>query len=100
MNDKNSFWNQAAKAGLVLGGVSAVYLAYNTYIVPEIFDQLMEAYRNMPIMTSETLETIEQIMPKMPTIMFFSNLIYCTLFGIIVTAFVSKNTASSNPFKN
>ena len=23
MNDKNSFWNQAAKAGLVLGGVSA-----------------------------------------------------------------------------
>ena len=60
----------------------------------------MESYRNMPIMTSETLETIEQIMPKMPTIMFFSNLIYCTLFGIIVTAFVSKNTASSNPFKN
>lgn len=180
MNDKNSFWNQAAKAGLVLGGVSAlylmvtyllglinssgfvkillsvvgallwaakfaacvylmksfiqkfangqpeesggrklsafsygalvsflsaliysaVYLAYNTYIVPEIFDQLMESYRNMPIMTSETLETIEQIMPKMPTIMFFSNLIYCTLFGIIVTAFVSKNTESSNPFKN
>ena len=42
---------------------SAVYLAYNTYIVPEIFDQLMESYRNMPIMTSETLETIEQIMP-------------------------------------
>ena len=54
----------------------------------------------MPMMTCETLETLEQIMPKMPTIMFFSNLIYCTLFGIIVTAFVSKNTGSSNPFKN
>ena len=79
---------------------SAVYLAYNTYVIPEIFDQLMERYRTMPMMTSETLETLEQIMPKMPTIMFFSNLIYCTLFGIIVTAFVSKNTGSSNPFKN
>lgn len=180
MNDKNSFWNQAARAGLVLGGISslylivtyllglinssgfvnillsvvkallwvakfaaciylmkmfiqkfangqseesdgrkhsafsygalvsflsaliysAVYLAYNTYIAPELFDQIMEMYRTMPMMTSEALETVEQIMPKMPTIMFFSNLIYCTLFGIIVTAFVSKNTESSNPFKN
>ena len=32
MNDKNSFWNQAAKAGLVLGGVSALYLVI-TYLL-------------------------------------------------------------------
>lgn len=32
MNDKNSFWNQAAKAGLVLGGVSALYLMV-TYLL-------------------------------------------------------------------
>ena len=32
MNERNTFWNQAAKAGLVLGGVSVAYLAL-TYLL-------------------------------------------------------------------
>ena len=27
MSERNTFWNRAAKAGLVLGGVSVAYLA-------------------------------------------------------------------------
>ncbi len=175
MNGNNSFWNQAARSGLVLGGVSSLYLAlthliglinlsgltailifilnailwiakfagciylmmlfisryrqsqpedssksrpsafsygalvsflsaliysavqlaYTTYIVPDYYETISEVYKMAIDQTA-----LEQIISKMPIIMFFSNLIYCTLFGIIVTAFANKRSASSNPFKN
>lgn len=77
---------------------SAVYMAYQMYIVPDLFESVMELYKTMPQMTGEVLDAFERIEPKLPSIMFFSNLIYCTLFGVIVSAIVSKKTNSSDPF--
>lgn len=177
MSERNTFWNRAAKAGLVLGGVSvaylaitflmsrvsgegfvlilmsivkallwvaklfgciylmklfitrydsrplgegerrpsafsfgclvaflsaliysAFYMAYTLYLAPDMIDQVMEVYKTMPQFTSEMIEEIENMAPKMPTLMFFTNLIYCTLFGVIVSAFCSGRSKSSNPF--
>ena len=73
-------------------------MAYTLYLAPDMIDQVMEVYKTMPQFTSEMIEEIENMAPKMPTLMFFTNLIYCTLFGVIVSAFCSGRSKSSNPF--
>ena len=177
MNERNTFWNQAAKAGLVLGGVSvaylaltyllslvngegfvlilmsiikallwvaklfgciylmklfitrydslpleegarraspfsfgclvaflsaliysAFYMAYTLYLAPDMIEQVVEVYKTMPQFTSDMIEELENMVPKMPTVLFFTNLVYCTLFGVIVSAFCSGRSKSSNPF--
>ena len=52
------------------------------------------------MMDSATLEAVEEMIPSMPTYAFFGNLIYCTLYGTIVSAILSRNIPSSNPFEN
>ena len=174
MNEKNSIWESAGKAGLVLGGVSvaymlitmltgklagngpafllgllnillwlakfcgciflmryfilkfaqsdpmvdssrafrfgtltallsaliyaASYLAYASFIDPGMFVEALEVLQDNPMIDSNTMSQIEEIMPKMPTYAFFGNLIYCWLFGTILAAIFSRSIASSNPF--
>ena len=43
---------------------------------------------------------LEEMLPKLPTITFFSQFIYCWLFGTVVAAIFSRNIPSSNPFDN
>ena len=79
---------------------AAAYMAYLTFIDPELFAQSIEILRENPMMDSATLEAVEEMIPSMPTYAFFANLIYCTLYGTIVSAFLSRNIPSSNPFDN
>lgn len=169
MSDKKSIWNDAGRAGLVLGGVSvlylisssllskyltgstgaiiaaniinvflwiikfggciwlmrffmrkydctlkfgsltaffsaliysAFYLAFFLYIEPDMFESVIETLAQNPMMDSNALQALDELKPKMPSYLFFSNLIYCWLFGTIVAAFVSSHAASSNPFND
>jgi len=81
---------------------SAFNMAYMMFISPdtitEAFDTIMENYSSL--LDSNSREEIEAMMPKLPTISFFGNLIYCTLFGIILSAIFSREIPSSNPFDN
>ena len=80
---------------------SAVYFAYVMLIDPNMFSEAintaLQTYSS--IMTSEDLERVANLEPSMPTITFFINLIWCWLFGTIVSAIASSNICGNdNPF--
>lgn len=79
---------------------SASYFVYAAYIKPDLFETAiataMDSYSSM--LDANTLESMENLIPKMPTITFFVNLVYCFVFGTIVSAVISRSVPSSNPF--
>lgn len=77
---------------------SAAYLAYTLFIDPDTFSEAFDSVRDMPMMDSSSLELLDQMIPMMPTYSFFANLIYCFLFGTVLSAILSRNIPSSNPF--
>ena len=79
---------------------SAFYLAYVGFIAPDTFSTAMEAITSNPMMDSNSLSAVEEMMPKMPRIAFFANLIYCTLYGTVLSAILSRNIPPENPFLN
>lgn len=95
------------KFGMLISLMSAlIYAAFNMaymmFINPEAiseaFDTIMETYSSF--LDSNAREEIEELMPKLPTISFFSNLIYCWLFGTVLSAIFSRSIPSDNPFDN
>ena len=70
---------------------SAAYLGYVLYIVPDqisrLFDTILGQYGSM--LDSNSISTLEAMQPKMPSIYFFTNLIYCFLFGTVLSAIFS-----------
>ena len=77
---------------------SAFYLAYTSFIEPDSCAQALEVLQDNPMVDSNTMSQVEEMLPKMPTYAFFFNLIYCWLFGTILAAIFSRNISSSNPF--
>ncbi len=78
---------------------SGCYLAYTTLINPGIYDEAFEILKSNPMMNSSAyMQAMENILPMMPTYTFFGNLIYCWLFGVILSAIYSRNIPSKNPF--
>ena len=51
-----------------------------------------------PMMDSNTMNKVDETMEKLPQITFFSNLIYCFLYGTILSFILSRNIPSRNPF--
>lgn len=79
---------------------SAAYLAYVLFISPEVFEEsfdlIMQNYSSM--LDSNSIDAIDALKDRMPTLSFFGNLIYCFLFGTILSAILSRNIPSRNPF--
>ena len=77
---------------------SAFYLAYVSFIAPDTFETALEALQDNPMLDSNSMSAIEDMIPKMPTISFFVNLVWCWLFGTVLAAIFSRNISSKNPF--
>ena len=77
---------------------SAFYLAYVSFIQPDFFSKSMEMLQDNPFLDSNSMSAIEEMMPKLPTISFFANLIWCWLFGTVLAAIFSRNIPPQNPF--
>lgn len=77
---------------------SAFDLAWLTWVAPDTFSQAMEAIQESygSMFPAESLEAMEEM--NFGTISFFTNLIYCFLFGMILSAILSRNIPSRNPF--
>jgi len=82
---------------------SAAYLVYVLYIDPEALTnslaQVMESYSSM--IPAEDMEMVEDMSGTLPTVSFFSNLIWCWLFGTVLSAIFSSRIcggSSNNPF--
>ncbi|MCR4859454.1 MAG: DUF4199 family protein [Bacteroidales bacterium] len=79
---------------------SAFYLAYVSFLAPDTFDEALEILRDNPMMDSNSMSAIEEMIPRMPTLSFFVNLVYCWLFGTVLAAIFSRNIPSQNPFND
>lgn len=81
---------------------SAFYMAYMLFIKPDLFNETMSnmlaEMSNTPGFSSANIEAIEAMLPQMPTYTFFINLLYCFLFGVIVSSILSRNIPPRNPF--
>ena len=53
-----------------------------------------------PMLDSNSTAKMEEIIEKLPQLTFFSNLIYCFLYGTILSFILSRNIPSRNPFAN
>ncbi len=95
--------NDTFKLGVAIALLSALifsgfYLAYVTIIAPDTFTNAMDTVRESygSMMGQEALDAMENM--NMASISFFSNLIYCFLFGTVLSLILSKNIPSRNPF--
>ena len=97
--------NDTFKFGMATALLSALiysgfYLAYVTIIAPDTFsnalETVMESYGSM--MGEDAIEAAQNM--NMASISFFTNLIYCFLFGTVLSSIFSRNIPSRNPFEN
>lgn len=79
---------------------SAASLANVLYINPgeidEAFDMVIREYSKT--FDSNTLAAIDGVRESLPTVTFFSNLIYCFLYGTIVSSILSRYIPKVDPF--
>jgi len=77
---------------------AAFDMAYMTWIAPDTMTQAMETIQESygSMLPAESLEMMENM--NFGVITFFTNLIYCFLFGTVLSAILSRNIPSRNPF--
>ncbi len=79
---------------------SAFYLAFVLFIQPDVLRDAMDTFiaSASSNLDSNSMAAIEGIQDKLPQLTFFVNLVWCFLFGTVLSAILSRNIPSSNPF--
>ena len=77
---------------------SAVYLAWVLFIQPDIFVNAMQSVA--ATLPAEALSQMQDMIGKLPQYTFWANLIYCFLFGTVLSVILSRNIPSQNPFES
>jgi hypothetical protein len=80
--------------------VDAYSFANLEFINPDFVKEQMNAVYEVygSLMDSNTMQVMETFENKLPIYSFFSNLIYCFLYGTVLSAILSKNIPSRDPF--
>lgn len=79
---------------------SAVTLANVLVINPDLIHQQIEAALKIygSSLDSNSLNALDTVESIMPQVMFFSNLVYCFLYGTVLSAILSRNIPPQDPF--
>ena len=96
---RGAFRLGAASALLSALLFSAFYLAWSLFIQPDMFTEAFESVRSSSMMNAASLEMLDEMMPKMPAIGFFTNFFYCWIYGTVLSAILSSSLKSRNPFE-
>ena len=93
------------RLGMIMALLSAlVYSAFAfanvAFISPELFESQMDLVMQQmaPMMDSNTQSMMETYMENLPQITFISNLMYCFIYGMILSFIISRNIPSKDPF--
>lgn len=101
VDNSDTFRFGAAAALLSAILYSGAFLLFVTVINPDLFTEAMQlAVEQYASIDPSISESLEQVGGKLPQISFFANLIYCTIFGTILSAILSRNIPSQNPFES
>ena len=93
------------RLGMIMAVLSAlVYSAFAfaniAFISPELFESHMEAVMQQmaPMMDSNTQSMMDTYLENLPQVTFLSNLMYCFIYGMILSFILSRNIPSKDPF--
>lgn len=91
--------------GIAMAFLSAlVYSAFSfanvAFLFPDMFTEQMDMLMQQmaPMLDSNTTSEIEKTMQNLPQLTFFSNLIYCFIYGTILSFALSRAIPSKDPF--
>lgn len=103
-------WSEADNAatrrfGMITSLLSAiVYAAVSfanvAFISADLFAEQMDVMiqQMAPMLDSNTMSELDKTIENLPQLTFFSNLIYCFIYGTILSAILSRNIPSRDPF--
>ncbi len=79
---------------------SAMSFANVAFISADTFTEQTEILMQQmaPMMDSNTMTVMDAYMQNLPQLTFISNLIYCFIFGAVLSAILSRNIPSRDPF--
>ena len=95
------------RLGLAISVLSALVYAAASFantafisadMINEQYIALMEQLA--PVMDSNSMAQMSEVMENLPQLTFVSNLIYCTIFGCVLSFILSRNIPSRDPFAN
>lgn len=99
-DNRDVFCSGAAMALLSALVYAAVSFANVAFISADLFAEQMDAViqQMAPMMDSNSMNMVDSMLDKMPQITFFSNFIYCLIYGTVLSAILSRNIPSRDPF--
>jgi len=79
---------------------SAFAFANVAFISADLYAEQMDIVMQQmgPMMDSNTMNQMDKMLENLPQITFFSNLIYCFIYGTILSFILSRNIPSRDPF--
>ena len=79
---------------------SAIYLANMLYISADFYQMTFQTMMQQmaPAMDSNSQAMLEKLIGNMPHLMFFYNMIYCFLFGTVLSAILSRTIPTKDQF--
>lgn len=86
----------AVLSALIFATASMAFYKYNPEIVGEAIDTALGMYQDK--LDSNSMNALDKMMENFPTLIFFSQFIYCTLYGWILSAILAGRIIPSNPF--
>lgn len=100
VDNKATFRMGMATAFLSALVYSAASFANMAFISADMYAEQYELLiqQMAPMMDSNTMTVMDRMISNMPQITFVSNLIYCFLFGTVVSAILSRNIPDKDPF--
>lgn len=86
----------AVLSALVFAAASMIFYKYNPEIIGEAMDAALGQYQEK--FDSNAMNALDKMMENMPQLIFFSQFIYCTLYGWILSAILAPRIIPDNPF--
>lgn len=86
----------ALLSALVFAACSMAYYMWNPEVIAEAIDTIMQS--SGQALDRNAMTALDSIKENAPRIIFFSQLIYCFLFGWILSAILAPRIANPNPF--
>jgi hypothetical protein len=94
-------WKFGCAAGFLSALIfAAVSMANAAYISPDAysqaFNEVLSGMKSM--MDSNSVSMAENVMNRLPEMLFITNLGYCFLWGLVLSGIFSQNIPSRDPF--